>query len=87
MTDDGSVLAGAVTYTGDASYPEMHCVGVWTQTGRNGTHANVHEVITDGPLCIDELEITLDLKPDGTIAFAIFYSDTYHPKATLTREA
>ncbi len=87
MTDDGSVLAGAVTYTGDASYPEMHCVGVWTQTGRNGTHANVHEVITDGPLCIDELEITLDLNPDGTIAFAIFYSDTYHPKAILTREA
>ncbi|MCJ7827048.1 MAG: hypothetical protein MUP36_02260 [Demequinaceae bacterium] len=86
MTDDGSVLTGNVSYTGDASYPEMDCVGVWTQTARHNNHVDVHEVITNGPLCIDELDITLDLKPNGTIAFAIFYSDTYHPKAILTRE-
>ncbi len=81
ITDDGSTLSGVV------NYQEFPCSGVWTQTARSGNHVDVHEVITAGsPPCYHETDITLVMKSDGTIAFAVFYSDIYHPTATLSRD-
>jgi hypothetical protein len=80
ITDNGTTLSGLVNYA------EMPCKGVWTQTARSGNHVEVHEVITEGPRCADEVDITLDMNPDGTIDFAIIYSDEYFPTATLSRD-
>lgn len=80
ITDDGTTLSGLV------NYQEMPCKGVWTQTARSGNHVEVHEVITEGARCADEVDITLDMNPNGTIDFAIIYSDEYFPTATLSRD-
>lgn len=80
ITDDGTMLTGTV------AYPEMPCAGDWTQTSRTSTSVNIHEVITSGPKCIDEVDITLSLNPNGTVHMAIFYSDVYLPTGTLTKQ-
>jgi hypothetical protein len=86
IVDDGVELTGDVTYTWNPPRPGVdNCEGEWTQIASHNKHADVNEIITSGP-CWPEVDITLDLKPNGTIAFAVFYSDEYHPKATLTRE-
>lgn len=85
IDDDGTTLTGDVTYTWAPPRPGVDdCAGEWTQTARHGKHVDVNEVITSGDVCVGEVDITLDLKPNGTIAFAIFYSDEYFPKAILT---
>jgi hypothetical protein len=86
IDDDGTTLTGDVTYTWNPDRPGVDdCEGTWTQTSRHGRHADVHEVITSGP-CIDEVDITLDMKPNGTVAFAVFYGNDYFPTAILTSE-
>lgn len=88
IADDGSTLTGSVHYTfaGDATHEEMDCLGTWTQTGRSANHVDVHEVITNTTRCTGEVEITLDLKPNGKIDFAIIYTgDSHEPKAVLNR--
>jgi hypothetical protein len=86
IVDNGDMLMGDVEYTWNPDRPGVDdCEGTWTQTSRHGRHADVHEVITSGP-CIDEVDITLDMKPNGTVAFAVFYGNDYFPTAILTSE-
>ncbi len=87
IDDDGTTLTGDVTYTWNPDRPGVDdCMGEWTQKARHGKHVDVNEVITSGDVCVGEVDITLDMKPNGTIAFAILYSDVYFPKAILTHE-
>lgn len=86
IVDSGDMLMGDVTYTWNPPRSGVDdCEGVWTQTDRDGRHVDVHEVITSGD-CIGEVGITLDMKPNGTIAFAVFYGNDYFPTAVLTKE-
>lgn len=86
IVDSGETLMGDVAYTWNPPRSGVEdCEGVWTQTDRHGRHADVHETITSGA-CIDEVDITLDMKPNGTIAFAVLYGNEYFPTAILTRD-